>query len=89
MSKTKIFGLIIVIVGALVVLSPNIMNEVTDFQMNEKINEFIEETKNVEYKDELFERLKEYNENLYKNGQHIVDAFSYEDVSIDLRKYRI
>lgn len=89
MSKTKILGLIIVIVGALVVLSPNIMNEVTDFQMNEKINEFIEETKNVEYKDELFERLKEYNENLYKNGQHIVDAFSYEDVSIDLRKYRI
>ena len=89
MSKTKIFGLIIVIVGVLVVLSPNIMNEVTDFQMNEKINEFIEETKNVEYKDELFERLKEYNENLYKNGQHIVDAFSYEDVSIDLRKYRI
>ena len=89
MSKTKILGLIIVIVGTLVVLSPNIMNEVTDFQMNEKINEFIEETKNVEYKDELFERLKEYNENLYKNGQHIVDAFSYEDVSIDLRKYRI
>ena len=89
MSKTKIFGLIIVIVGTLVVLSPNIMNEVTDFQMNEKISEFIEETKNVEHKDELFEKLKEYNENLYKNGQQIVDAFSYEDVSIDLRKYRI
>ena len=89
MSKTRLFGLIIVIIGTIILLSPKVMNEITDFQMNEKINEFVEDTKNVANKDELYEKLKEYNENLYKNGQHIVDAFSYEDVSIDLRKYRI
>ena len=105
MSKMRIFGLIVIIVGAIILLSPKIMNEVRDYQMIEKINEFIKDTQdiaeNLDESDEttktevrpinkeaILNELKEYNENLYKNGQHIVDAFSYQDVSINLRKYR-
>ena len=37
--------------------------------------------------DELYQLMKKYNWDLYKNGQEVSDAFSYESSSFDLRKY--
>lgn len=83
----KIIAITLIFIGILIVVFPYICNEITDTKMQEKIIEFKQISKTERHTNELYQRLEEYNKRLYKNGQELVDAFSYQDVSVDLTEY--
>lgn len=85
-KTTKKVGIAIVIIGVIICFWPLIINEVTEKEMETKIGEFIEETNNNSL-DKMRQEFEEYNQELATNGQKLVDAFSYEDTTIELSKY--
>lgn len=87
-KKKKIIGIIIIILGLIILLYPIAINKVTTTMMSKVINKFeVDANNNIKKNNALYEEFEEYNKDLYKNGQKLVDAFSYENASFDLTKY--
>lgn len=82
----KIIGIIVIIVGIIIIMSPVVINKVTNNIMASVITKFEQDKEQNQY-DELYQEFKKYNEELYINGQKLVDAFSYENTKFDLTKY--
>lgn len=83
----RIIAITLIFIGILIVFFPYTSNEITKMQMQVKINEFVEMSKQEEKFDSLYYKLKEYNELLYENGQELIDVFSYQDVKVSLAEY--
>ncbi len=86
-----IVGKIIMISGIFVIFFPTIINTISNFEMMAVIEKFDDRSSQIvkSENDVLYEKIKEYNNELYISGQEIVDAFSYEDEPINLTDYRI
>lgn len=59
----------------------------SNFQSSDNQKNSIKRTKYNKNLDKLYEDMKQYNRNLNEYGQQIVDAFSYENPSFNLKKY--
>ncbi len=101
MKKQKILrivALIILLVGVLILLVPQISKFIYKRDVDKIIISFEEDIKKIENKydnnaednqlDKLYERLKLENEQLYKSNQSdLVDPFSYSQPTINLDEY--
>ena len=91
-NNLKKIGCIVIFLGVLIICIPYILtffreqNMERDIKYFEKIKNEISDKNKM---DLLYKDFKEYNDSIYKNGQQLVDAFSYEDESFDLSKYDI
>lgn len=94
----RIIAICIIIAGIVLLIYPLFIKTVTTNQINNSINNFVgiinqiqgnsdntETSNNI--LDDLYNKMKEYNKNLNENGQQIIDAFSYETPSFDLKEY--
>lgn len=62
-------------------------NDFGNIQISDDTKNITKKNKYNKNLDKLYEDMKEYNRNLNKYGQQIVDAFSYENPSFNLKKY--
>lgn len=100
-SRKKAIGIIFIVVGIIIIVSPFWIKQISQNKMDEVINiidykkEILEESDaefenlNEKYLSELYKEMQKYNNNLYENGQKIVDAFSYQNIDLDFAKYGI
>lgn len=90
--KNKIIvriGEVFILAGILIIFFPTIMNTVSNFEMADVINNFDKEISQTSEDESylIYKKIQDYNNELYESGQKIVDAFSYEDVPINLLEY--
>ena len=98
-----IFAIFFMLIGIGFLLYPKISNYFYEKDVQKQKDDFIVKIEKIESEaestnnedksnilDELYNLLKQENENLYKNHQsNLTDPFSYEQSAIDLSKYGI
>ena len=91
----KVFPKIIITVGILLIIIPLSIKLYYKLRGNNDIDTFIKEKekinkdidKNELEQDELYKAMKQYNENLIKNGQNLISLEMMEKVDFDLKPY--
>lgn len=92
MKKLKILAILFIIVGIIIFFFPQMSNYVYENNVKTEKDKFVKtsEDNSNNMLEQLYNDLKQKNEELYKNKQeNLVDPFSYEQPSIDLNKYGI
>ncbi|MBR3511612.1 MAG: class C sortase [Clostridia bacterium] len=91
MSKKKIFGIVFILIGIILLIIPLIVRLKTDKTISTKVELYENKLKQIEVaKDSpLYTYLKGYNNSLLENGQQLKDAFSSQDTFIDLTSFGI
>lgn len=95
-----VFAILFILTGIGFLLYPKISNYFYEKDVQKQKDEFIEKIEELEVEakseeknnilDDLYNLLKQENENLYKNHQkNLTDPFSYEQSAIDLSQYGI
>ena len=89
MSKKKIFGIVFILIGIILLIVPLVIRLSTDKKISTKVELYENKLKQIEVaKDSpLYTYLKEYNNSLVENGQKLKDAFSNQDTFIDLTSF--
>lgn len=84
-----ILSCIVFLCGISVLFYPAVRNQIYNKEVETQFNDFEEKYSN-ENTQALYEYMKAYNENLFKNHQNtLVDPFSYTQNKIDLSEYGI
>ena len=89
----KVFPKVLIMVGILLIIIPLSIKLYYKFRGNNDIDTFIKEKEEIINKndpleqDELYKAMKQYNENLVKNGQNLRSLAIMEKVDFDLRPY--
>lgn len=92
MKKLKILAILFIIIGIIIFFFPQISNYIYENNVEAEKDKFVKTTEDNSNNmlEQLYNDLKQKNEKLYKNKQaNLVDPFSYEQSSIDLKKYGI
>lgn len=97
MKKLKILAILLIIVGIIIMFFPQMSNYVYENKVKTEKEDFVnsisnnaDNTEQKQLLEQLYEELKNQNEELYsKKQENLVDPFSYEQPSIDLNKYGI
>lgn len=92
MKKLKILAILFIIIGIIIFFFPQISNYIYENNVEAEKDKFVKTTEDNSNNmlEQLYNDLKQKNEELYKNKQaNLVDPFSYEQSSIDLKKYGI
>ena len=91
MSKKKIFGIVFILIGIILLIIPLIVRLKTDKTISTKVELYENRLKQIEFAEDspLYTYLKEYNNSLLENGQQLKDAFSNQDTFIDLTSFGI
>lgn len=92
MKKLKILAILFIIIGIIIFFFPQISNYIYENNVEAEKDKFVKTTEDNSNNmlEQLYNDLKQENEKLYKNKQaNLVDPFSYEQSSIDLKKYGI
>ena len=95
-----VFAILFILTGIGFLLYPKLSNYFYEKDVQKQKDEFIEKIEELEVEakseeknnilDDLYNLLKQENENLYKNHQkNLTDPFSYEQSAIDLSQYGI
>ena len=89
MSKKKIFGIIFIILGIILLITPLAIRLYTDKTISNEVVSYEKKIIELSTQDNsaLYTYLKEYNNSLLENGQKLKDAFSNNDTFIDLSSY--
>lgn len=92
MKKLKILAILFIIMGIIIFFFPQMSNYIYENNVEAEKDKFVKTTEDNSNNmlEQLYNDLKQKNEELYKNKQaNLVDPFSYEQSSIDLKKYGI
>ncbi len=91
MSKKKIFGIVFILIGIILLIIPLIVRLKTDKTISTKVELYENRLKQMEFAEDspLYTYLKGYNNSLLENGQQLKDAFSNQDTFIDLTTFGI
>ena len=91
MSKKKIFGIVFILIGIILLIIPLIVRLKTDKTISTKVELYENKLKQMEFAEDspLYTYLKGYNNSLLENGQQLKDAFSNQDTFIDLTSFGI
>lgn len=92
MKKLKILAILFIIIGIIIFFFPQMSNYIYENNVEAEKDKFVKTTEDNSNNmlEQLYNDLKQKNEELYKNKQaNLVDPFSYEQSSIDLKKYGI
>ena len=91
MSKKKIFGIVFILIGIILLIIPLIVRLKTDKTISTKVELYENKLKQMEVAEDspLYTYLKGYNNSLLENGQQLKDAFSNQDTFIDLTSFGI
>ena len=91
MSKKKIFGIVFILIGIILLIIPIVVRLRTDKTISMKVELYENRLKQMEFAEDspLYTYLKGYNNSLLENGQQLKDAFSNQDTFIDLTSFGI
>ena len=89
--KRKILGKTLISIGIIIIVYPFILRLFWNNKVDKKVSELKEHPviDNIKNVDALLEAMKIYNEDLLKNGQTIVDPFSFQELDFNLQEYGV
>ena len=89
--KRKILAKTLISIGIIIIVYPFILRLFWNNKVDKKVSELKEHPviDNIKNVDALLEAMKIYNEDLFKNGQTIVDPFSFQELDFNLQEYGV